>query len=115
MFQYIVVLQAAIALPNEGCEGSDTKCAFNFLKHTWSMWNKITSQVQFRTELAWLTLALQFSILLVTVHILKKRVLWKHAHAAKLTSADSSDTTQHLKLFLRMHQMPLLSFNKRHC
>lgn len=34
MFQFIVVLQAAIALPNEGCEGSDTKRAFNFLKHT---------------------------------------------------------------------------------
>lgn len=48
MFQYVVVFQAAIALTNQGCQGSDTKCAFNFLKHTQLMyhWNKITNKVK---------------------------------------------------------------------
>lgn len=56
-------------------------------------WNKIINKVQFQTELARLTLALQCSILCVMVNILKKRVHFKHIHLANLMSVDSSHTT----------------------
>lgn len=62
-------------------------------------WHKIINKVQFQTELARLTLALQYSILCVMVNILKKRVHFKVIHAANAMSVDSSYTTQHLNSF----------------
>lgn len=86
MIQYIAVFQSAIALTKQECyltEKIISIFAFMFAVHA-SL--ELNSKVQFQTDLARLTLALQYSILCVTVNILKKRVHFKHIYAANFMS-----------------------------